>query len=65
MLQFHLEVHSMAKKAKPEKIIQTGLRLPADLHAAISRLAVSKRLSTNQAIVMAVDEFIQRAKGEK
>jgi predicted HicB family RNase H-like nuclease len=50
----------MAKKAKPEKTIQCGLRLPASLHAAISRLAASKRLSVNQAVVAAVDEYIQR-----
>jgi predicted HicB family RNase H-like nuclease len=50
----------MAKKAKPEKIIQTGLRLPADLHAAIARIADRKRLSMAQAIIQAIDEYIQR-----
>lgn len=48
------------KKAKPERIIQSAMRLPADLHKAITRIAASKRLSINQAVVTAIDEYIQR-----
>ena len=53
----------MARKAKSEKIIQSAMRLPADLHKAITRIAESKRLSINQAVVQAVEEFIKREEG--
>ena len=50
----------MTKRGKPEKIIQSAMRLPADLHKALTRIAESKRLSLNQAVVTAIDEYIQR-----
>ena len=50
----------MARKVKPEKVIQIGMRLPVDLHKMMVRLAASKRLSLNQAVVQAVDEYIER-----
>ena len=48
----------MAKK--PEKTMHSTLRLPLSLHTAINRIAERKRLSMAQAIIQAVDEYIQR-----
>ena len=50
----------MTKRGTPEKIVQSAMRLPADLHKALGHIAESKRLSLNQAVVQAVDEYIQR-----
>ncbi len=52
------------KRAKPEKIVQSAMRLPADLHKAITRIAKSKRLSISQAVVQAVSEYVQREGGK-
>jgi predicted HicB family RNase H-like nuclease len=47
------------KRAKPDKV-QSAMRLPTDLHRKITRIAASKRLSVNQAVVQAVDEYVRR-----
>jgi predicted HicB family RNase H-like nuclease len=56
----------VAKRVKPEPVVQSAMRLPKSLHKAISEIAASKRLSLSQAVVQAVEEYIERnAKGEK
>jgi hypothetical protein len=55
-----MEVNRMAKKAKGEKVIQSTMRIPASLWKELNRIADRKRLSQNQAVVVAVEEYIQR-----
>jgi hypothetical protein len=55
---------AVAKRIKPEPVVQSAMRLPVDLHKEITRIAASKRLSINQAVVQAVDEYIQREGGK-
>lgn len=50
---------------KPEKTLNSTLRLPVSLHAAINRVAERKRLSMAQAIIQAIDEYIQRERGKQ
>jgi hypothetical protein len=48
------------RKAKPEKVIQSTMRLPVSLWEGINAIAARKRLSMAQAVVQAVEEYIQR-----
>jgi len=45
---------------KPEQTKASTLRIPISLHKAITRIAERKRLSMAQAIITAIDEYIQR-----
>jgi hypothetical protein len=54
-----------AKTSKREKTVQSTMRLPVDLWEAIRQIADRKRLSMQQAVIFAIEEYIQRenAKG--
>ena len=54
----------MAKKQKGEKAIQSTMRIPEKLWRELNRIADRKRLSQNQAVVLAIDEFIERERGK-
>jgi predicted transcriptional regulator len=50
----------MKKKAKPEKVIQSTLRLPESIWKRIHAIAAGKRLSMAQAAVTAIEEYCER-----
>jgi hypothetical protein len=59
-------VASKAKRAKPEKTIQSTMRLPVDLWEGIRTIADRKRLSMQQAVIFAIEQYIEReTKGGK
>jgi hypothetical protein len=54
-----------AKRVKPEATVQSTMRLPRDLWEQIRTIADRKRLSMQQAVIFAIEEYIQREKGGK
>jgi predicted HicB family RNase H-like nuclease len=51
--------------AKKERIIETTLRLPETLHAAVKELAAQRDLSLQQLITATLRELIAREKASK
>jgi hypothetical protein len=61
-----VEVLAVARKAKkPEQTIQSTMRLPVDVWEAIRSIADRKRLSMQQAVIFAIEEYVEREKGRK
>lgn len=55
----------MARKRKPEKTIQSTLRLPVSLWEAVRRIAERKRVSQQWVVTTAVIEYVEREEKQR